>query len=165
MEHISNILESLPSPELIGKENWLDTFFIKTKVTNISGPSQTLLDNICQAFMPFIQPSVLNRGFSLDISEKRNGKLFWEIIIDGEKFNKYPLVKDQIIYPFNKNLLFTRIYRKIKRKAGLVKNDNVKLDLLFRLKSFVLDKIESQDVENFDLYNYDKVSKLVSRHL
>ncbi len=161
MEHILKLLESLPDPKLIGIENWLDTFFIKTKVANISGPSQTLLDNICHAFMPFIQVSVLNRGLSLDITEKKNGKLFWQIIIDGEKFNKYPLVKDQIIYPFNKNLLFTRIYQKIKRKAGLIKSDNVKLDLLLKLKNFVMDKIESQEVKNFDLYNYDKVSNQV----
>ncbi|MEJ2615303.1 MAG: hypothetical protein P8Z35_10105, partial [Ignavibacteriaceae bacterium] len=145
-----------------GIENWLDTFFIKTKVANISGPSQTLLDNICRAFMPFIQPLVLDKGFSMGFSDKKNGRLFWQIINQGKKLNRYPLVKDQIIYPFRSNLLFVRLYQKFKRKLGLVHQDNIQYELLLKLKDFVLDRISSQEVKNFDLYDHKKVTNLAS---
>lgn len=159
---VSDILEILPGADSIGIENWLDTFFIKTKVANISGPSQTLLDNICKAFMPFIQPLVLDKGFSLDFSEKKNGSLFWQIINQGKELNRYPLVKDQIIYPFSSNLLFVRLYQKLKRKMGLVYKDNIQHELLIKLKDFVLDRVNSRKVKNFDLYDYKKILNLSS---
>jgi hypothetical protein len=162
IEQISNILEILPDPGSIGIENWLDTFFIKTKVANISSPSQSYLDNSCRAFMPFIQPSVLNIGFSLNIMERKNGRLFLRIINDGKKFNKYPLVKDQIIYPYSSNIFFTRIYQKLKRRMGFFYKDDTKINLLLRLKNFALDKVNSQNVRSFDLYNFDKISNLVT---
>ncbi len=162
VNQLAKILEILPGADSIGIENWLDTFFIKTKVANISGPSQTLLDNISRAFMPFIQPAVLDKGFGLDFSEKKNGRLFWQIINHGKELNKYPLVKDQIIYPFSSNLLFVRLYQKFKRKLGLVYKDNIQYELLVKLKDFVLDRISSQDVKYFDLYDHKKVSNLAS---
>lgn len=112
--------------------------------------------------MPFIQPSVLNYGFSLNINEKKNGRLFLKIINDGKKLNKYPLVKDQIIYPFSSNIFFTRMYQKAKRKMGLIHTTSKKIDLLSTLKEFTFDKISSQDIRNFDLYNYKKVSNLIT---
>jgi len=162
INQISNILDILPDPKLIGIENWLDTFFIKTKVANISGPSQTYLDNICRALMPFIQPSILNYGFSVNINEKKNGRLFLNVINEGKKLNKYPLVKDQIIYPFSSNIFFTRMYQKVKRRMGLIHSDNTKINLLSKLKNFAFNKINSSDVKNYDLYNYNKVSNLVT---
>ena len=162
VDRISDILQFLPDVDSIGIENWLDTFFIKTKVANISGPSQTLLDGTCRAFMPFIQPFILDKGFGLDFSEKKNGKLFWRIINQGKELNRYPLVKDQIIYPFSSNLLLARLYQKFKRKVGLIHKDNYQHELLMRLKEFVLDRVNSQEVKNFDLYDYKKVSNLVA---
>ncbi len=114
--------------------------------------------------MPFIQPSVLNKGFSLEFSEKKNGKAFLQIISSGKKLDKYPLVKDQIIYPFSSNIFFTRFYQKLKRKMGLIYKDDIQSELLIRLKSFVLDKINSQDVKKFDLYDYNKISNLASNY-
>ena len=164
INQITNVLNILPDPKIIGIENWLDTFFIRTKVANISGPSQTYLDNICRAFMPFIQPSVLTCGFSLNINEKKNGRLFLDIINEGKMLKKYPLVKDQIIYPFSSNIFFTRMYQKMKRKMGLIHSASTKIELLSILKNFTFDKINSGDVRNYDLYNYNKVSDLATNY-
>ncbi len=68
--HISNLLDKMPDPKIIGSGNWIDILMIKYSLPNLTGPSQTLLDSIAVAYMPYIQFD-LAQGF---ISYTARGK-------------------------------------------------------------------------------------------
>ena len=159
LNQIKETLKVFPDPADVGVENWLDNFLIITKVPSVSSLSQTLLDDLCSAYMPFIQPSLLKLGLGLPINNRAN--LYKRIINDGDKnLNKYSLVKDQIIYPYFLPTFYARIFTKIKRKLGYFYSDENKLKILDKLRDFVLDKISSTEVKNFTWYDNSKTEKL-----
>jgi hypothetical protein len=162
LKQLEETVEKLPSPKETGIENWIDMFFVKTSFPNYSGPSQNALDTVASAYMPFVQTSVLNAGFGLDFSHRKNGSLFLEIIRQSSQLKKFPLVKDHMYYPFGMGFLSTRIYLKIKKKLGFVYRNNAKPEIVTSLKEYALDKINSEDVLSFELYDKDKVKNLVN---
>ncbi|MFO7448258.1 MAG: hypothetical protein R6W90_18005 [Ignavibacteriaceae bacterium] len=161
-ENVNQILNELDSPADIGAENWLDMFFIKTKVANVSGPSQALLDTISFSYMPLIQPSVLSSGFSLNPSEKKNESFFKSIIKNGNNnLSSYPLVKDNIYYPFGLNMFSSRVLQKIKKRLGFVYKNKTKYRILLGLRNYAQDRLNSQDVRSFDMYDIKKIDALI----
>lgn len=163
LSQIHEYINLSPDPNKIGIENWIDAFISKTKIPNICCPGQSLLDNFCTAYMPFIQPSILNSGLNLPLSERKNGVLFKKMI-HASKFslNKYPLVKNQVVYPYFLNNFYSRAYTKIKRKWGFVYNDNSNLKMLDAIKDFVFDTLNSAEVKNFPLYDYGKIKNITN---
>ena len=64
INQIDKTLKLFQDPADIGVENWLDNFLIITKVPNVSSLSQTVMDNSCSAYMPFIQPFKIRIRFA-----------------------------------------------------------------------------------------------------
>jgi hypothetical protein len=159
---LGELLDQFPSPLETGAENWIDMFFVKTSFPNYSGPSQNILDTVSTAYMPFAQNSVLNSGFGLDYSERKNGRLFISIIRQDPRLSKYSLVKDHIYYPFGMGFVPSKIYLKIKKKSGMFYRDNTKFKIISSLKEYALDKINSTDVKNFELYDIRKTADIIN---
>jgi hypothetical protein len=162
---IDETFKIFPSPADVGIENWLDNFLIITKVPSVSSFSQTLLDNLCSAYMPFIQPSLLESGLSLPVDLRANSKLYRELIRKGKNnLWRYPLVKDQIVYPYFLPTFYARIFTKLKRKLGLTFNDETRYKILYELKDFIWDKFNSLEVKNFTLYDSKKIENIIKSY-
>jgi len=160
---IADFMDEMKSPGETGAELWADLFFIKTKAAAISGPSQAILDDIAVSYMPFVQASVMNSGFALNPDERNNGRLFMKLITSGKaNLKKFPLVKDNIYYPFTTSLFLSRVIQKAKRKLGYVYNDNSKINAILLLEEFAKDRLNSQDVKSFAMYDYSKLNRLVT---
>ena len=88
-------------PKNIGIDNWIDLFALRTRLPNASAPEQARSDSEFINYMPFIQPAFLKRVFETPVPERKNSKIFHEIIDDNSPMLKhFPLVKDGVIYPF-----------------------------------------------------------------
>lgn len=161
-EQLEDIISALPKAESIGVENWIDLFSIKTRLLNYYSSAQIHLDGWVFSYMPFIQPSILKNIFSIPLAQRKNGKMFREIIKQNFKpLVKYPLAKGQFTHPFFLSTIQSRIwniaYKKLKLKMY---NDRSTANLLNALLPYIQDTITSSCVKECSYYDYSKLLRL-----
>lgn len=162
LEQLQEIFTELPAIEVIGAENWIDLFAIKTRLVNYYSYEQARLDTIISGFMPFVQPILLENIFQLNITHRKNGKLFKYMIDKNfKKLKHYPLAKSEITYPFWFNTTLSRVWKILSRKLKVnINNDNNPKKLIQLLSPYILDKINSSSVKQCEFYNYTKLIAL-----
>lgn len=166
VEQVKNMIHKIPDPVDIGLGNWLDYFAIKTRLPNYYGHEQARLDEYLIAIMPFAQYDTLEPVFSYPISQRRNGKYFRQIIQNNHKeLASFPLVKGTVINPFGLTSFQSRLYSVIQKKfnRNLYKDSGAN-DLLFNLKEYIFDIINSTDFLNYSYYNHEKIKNTVTEY-
>ncbi len=163
LTELMDIMPAIDSKFLI---NWLDLFAIKTRLINYYSHEQTRLDNFLISLMPFLQQSLLKYLFILPNDLRKNGKLFRKLInINSPTLGKIMLVKGHNIHPYCFNSLQSRLYGLIKQKMQINKfYDNNTQILLFSLKEYIFDTINSQSVRESSSYDYKKITYLVDSY-
>ncbi len=161
-EQISNIYDLLPEPEIIGVNNWIDLFAIKTRFPNYFLHEQARTDSIVLSYMPFAQLSILNKLLSLDYSVKTNAKMLKRIINSNAPIlKKYSLVKGDIQHPYLMNSFQTRLYAWVLKFTNRSREKNsINDSIINRLAVFLRDSLISKSVKENDLYNCEKIKKL-----
>ncbi|MHB9040024.1 MAG: asparagine synthase (glutamine-hydrolyzing) [Melioribacteraceae bacterium] len=156
------IFSELPSPDQIGLENWIDLFAAKTRIQNYYSHEQSRLDLIVTAYMPFLQPSMLEELFAVPLDQRKNGKLFKFLIKNNAKnLVKYPLVKGQMLQPIWMNTLQSRAWNFIRKKIVPKTDSDIHRKIFFKKMSpFILDIANSQSVRQCNFYNHKKISTL-----
>ncbi len=162
LEKINLAFDSMPDYKSIGLENWLDYFIVKYKVPNVGALGQTSLDQIAVAFMPFIQPDLLEVGLCVPVEQRKNSKINREVIRKYDKrLEQFSLIKNLISYPYKTTTISMRIITGMKRKFLRGRHNDNEIYSVDYLKDFILDRVNSSEVKNFDLYDYHKV-KLIT---
>jgi hypothetical protein len=164
INQISDLFDKMPDPKITGIGPWLDILMIKYSLPNLTGPSQTLLDSMAVAYMPFIQIDLLKESVQLPLKEKRNGKIFRHILNDStNKLFNYKLVKNSIYYPYWARSFYKRFLMIYKKKFGNVYNDTSGEQFLYMMRDYIHDIINSTGFNSFEYYDHsgikDKVKK------
>lgn len=158
------IFSELPYTDAIGIENWIDLFATKTRITNYYSHEQSRLDSMLTSYMPFLQPSLIDKLFTVPLDQRKNGKLFRTLIKSNEKtLAKYPLVKGSMMVPFWMNTLQTRGWSLIRKKIfekSVISESRRKL--FFDLTPLILDIINSKSVRECNFYDSKKIAKLAA---
>ncbi|NWF89817.1 MAG: hypothetical protein HXY50_10200 [Ignavibacteriaceae bacterium] len=165
LQDIESILENFPDIDKIGFDNFIDLMAVKFRFPNYYGPEQCRLDKIILSFSPFVQHTVIQQIFSLDLRFKKNSRLFHDIIKNSQpELAHFPLVKNGVTYFFSMNTITAFIYSKLKQK--LLNNNIITLrDKFFdALKVYINDIVSSADIKDFSLYDYNKIKKIVERY-
>lgn len=153
LEEIFSLITDIQN---IGAGNWLDVFAIKTRLANYYSHEQNKVDEIIQNFMPFVQQRLLSKILQLNLQRRKSGKLFRELIrINKYSLTKYPLAKNDLIYPFHLGSFTTRLYSMINKKLSKKYPEDGSIQLFKLLKDYILDLINSSQARNY--YAYDKV--------
>ena len=153
---LEEIFSLIPDIQNIGAGNWLDIFAIKTRLVNYYSHEQNKVDEITQNFMPFVHQLLLSKILQLNLQQRKNGKLFKKLIKRNKySLTKYPLSKNDLIYPFHLDSFTTRLYSIINKKLHKKYFEDGSVLLYKLLKDYVLDLINSSQVRNY--YAYDKV--------
>ncbi len=161
-EQLEDIIEILPKAELTGVENWIDLFAIKTRLSNYYSSAQIHLDGWVFSYMPFIQPNILSNLFNVTLTERKNGKMFREVIKQNNKsLVKYPLAKGQYSHPFFLNTIQSRVWNAAYKKLRFkMYDDRSQEKLIYLLSPFIQDTIASSGVKNCGYYDYPKLLHL-----
>jgi hypothetical protein len=163
IEQLGNLFEELPDTTKIGPANWIDIFSIRARLTNYYAAEQARIDQYVLSFMPLVQKDVLRLLFGFNNSDKKNGKLFKELIKQNSiQLTKYPLVKGNIEHPFNSSSLGARVHSRVKNKLGLSYRSKQQIEFLNSLKEFIGDVIQSSEVRNYEYYDRKKLDKIAS---
>jgi hypothetical protein len=161
IEQLDNLFEEIPDANEIDPERWIDLFSIRCRLTNYYAPEQDRIDRYATSFMPLVQKNILHLLFGLNDVEKKNGKLFKELIKQNSiQLTKHPLVKGNIVHPFNSSSISARLHSRVKNRLGLGYQSKQPIVLLNSLKEFINDTIRSSEVRNFDLYDQKKIDRI-----
>ena len=158
---IEDMLNELPPAGEIGLNRWIELFSVRSRLPNYYGPEQARIDNLAVCFMSLAQKDLLNLLAELSDKEKKNGRLFKELIRNNSpNLSHFKLVKGRIVHPFCLSSLSTRIYSKIKSKFGGGYSDKQRSEMLFTIKDYALDLLNSREVRNCDLYDKRKLDRI-----
>ncbi|MCK6605623.1 MAG: asparagine synthase-related protein [Ignavibacteriaceae bacterium] len=166
-KQIEEALTILPEPTAQNLTDWLDLFAIRTRLPNYYGQEQTRLDNHLTAVMPFIQPSLLRNILRIPERNRKNGRLFREIIRTNQpQLAKLRLAKGDGTYPFYLNTLQVRLLSKLRSRLRLKKHpseNNTRL-LLMKMKDFIHDSIGSENFRSAPFYDHKKITGMVDSY-
>ena len=158
---IDELLLRLPKPGILGVENWVDLFAIKTRLVNYYSPEQSRLDELVINFMPFAQFSLLKKLFEIPVTQRKNANLFRKIIKQNvPELTGFPLVKNGRAYPFGTKTLTARLLTRFFKG----KISSASSPILFpAIREYILDMLISDEVKNDNFYDYYKLSALVKK--
>jgi len=158
---LNNLFEDMPDTNQIGSEKWIDLFSIRCRLTNYYAPEQARIDQYATSFMPLVQKDILNLLFGITDTEKKNGKLFKELIgKNSHELTTFPLIKGNITHPFNASSISARLHSKIKNKLGLSYQSKRLIEFQNSLREFIGDVLQSTEVRNNEYYDRKKLDKL-----
>jgi hypothetical protein len=161
INQLEDLFQTLPDPSQIGLAEWIDLFSIRCRLTNYYAPEQARVDQFVVSFMPLVQKDILNLLFGLNDPDKRNGKLFKQLIRQNSfELTKQPLVKGNITHPFNSSSISARLHSRIKNKLGLYYQSKRLIEFQNSLREFIGDVVQSTEVRNYEYYDHKKLSKL-----
>jgi hypothetical protein len=165
INQLEDINEKLPNVKEIGLENWLDIFSVKTRLVNYYSAEQARLDSIISSYMPFAQLDLLNELLNLSVNERKDFKLFKEILFsNSKKLSKYKLAKGNISYPFYFSSIMKRIYFKINAKIKKDEGQKFLDKFLEVLREFVMDSLLSGSAKTYAPYDYQRVYNNVTSY-
>lgn len=166
INQLEELFQNLPESSQIGLAEWIDLFSIRSRLTNYYAPEQARIDQYAVSFMPLVQKDILNLLFGITDAEKKNGKLFKELIKKNSfQLSKIPLVKGNITHPFNASSISARLHSRIKNKLGLSYQSQRLVEFQSSLGEFIGDILHSTEVRNYEYYDRKKLDKLASNVL
>ena len=163
VNQLEDLFQILPDPLEIGSAEWIDLFSIRCRLTNYYAPEQTRIDQYATSFMPLVQKDMLNLLFGITETEKKNGKLFKELVRKNSvQLTKIPLVKGNITHQFNASSIAARLHSRIKNKFGLSYQSKRLIEFQNSLREFIGDVLQSTEVRNYEYYDGKKLDRLAN---
>ncbi len=160
---IEEHLNTMPSLNDYGFENYLDWMNINTRFVNYFGPEQMRLDSFIPSYMPYINEILLSNVFSIPINQKKNGKMFKDFLkSDNELFHSIPLVKGNTTYPFGLSTNSTFIYNYLKNKVKFNKKLNPAVQYYTVAEEEVKLVLSDASTKNSGFYDWTKLQNTVN---
>lgn len=161
-EDLREIISSLPEIQHIGFENWLDLFAIVSRIPNMYGHEQARLDEVAQTYMPFLQPSLLKYVVQMPVNERKNSRLFKQMIKNNEPtLAQFWLAKSGHNQPFWLNTLSSRIWALAHKKMMVsTTNNSSKLAYLTFIQEYINDQILTKDAVASGIYDVKKLAMI-----
>jgi hypothetical protein len=165
-EQLDILFEEMPEANHISPARWVELFSIRSRLANYYAPEQARVDQFVISFMPLVQKDVLNLLTGINDSEKKNGKMLKQLIRqNASSLTLQPLVKGNIIHPFNSSSLSARIHSRVKNKLGLSYQSKQLIEFQNLLKEFIGDVIKSSEVRNYKHYDRKKLNRIADDFL
>jgi hypothetical protein len=156
---------SLPPPDEIGVENFLDAWTVTMRIPVVACDEQARIDEYVPNFMPFSQPDILQNALHLPLNQRRNNRISKKIIrTNAPSLTRYPLIKNGITYPYRFTTLQSRIWTALRSKFGVQNNTSQLHHYLEAIKEFVLDTVHSRTVQHYVPYDYQKIQQLATSY-
>ncbi len=165
IDTISSEWQSMPDIKTYGIENFIDLLNIRNRLPFYQGTEQARLDEEIISYMPFAQPTFLNNILIMSPEQKRDGKWFRSLINENRpSLKKYPLVKNNIYYPYQLNTISAAIWKRAKVKLGLNYTDDLSHLILQPMKEFIFDIVNSSEVVTYPAYNHVYIKHIITNY-
>ena len=163
INQLEELFQVLPDPSQIGFAEWIDLFSIRSRLTNYYAPEQARVDQYATSFMPLVQKDILNLLFGITSTDKRNGKLFKQLIKKNtNELTKPPLVKGNITHQFSASSISAKLHSRIKIKLGLFYQSKKLVEFQSSLREFIGDVLQSTEVRSYEYYDNKKLDRIAN---
>ncbi|MCD4818181.1 MAG: hypothetical protein K8S23_05785 [Candidatus Cloacimonetes bacterium] len=160
-----NFYNSMPNPQKIGVENWIDLMYIRTKTPNLAAVNQNYMDSLCENYMPFAQPDILNLLLSIPVYLKKNSMINKAIFAKfAPDLTKIPMEEYGFIIPFGYNHYRDYIYKKFISILKKPYQNQQRYQILYTLKEYFFDIVESDIVRNSNIIDQNKIRKILHKY-
>lgn len=154
LDDMSELLNEMAEWLDLGLEDAVDLINIRTRLPNFFGYEQARLDELVQNFMPFSHPRLIDSVFNIPSRRRRRSRISRKIIAaNGPRLRRYPLVKSDVSYSYGLPSLASALYVKLTKRYGQAVEPADRTLVLHHLKDYLMDRIESSDVRNDDVYD------------
>lgn len=159
---LEELVSTLPDPEVVGAENFVDLMICRSRFPYLAGMEQARVDGVLPNFMPFAQPSFLRSALMLPVEERRNGKLFRRIIFtQAPTLQHYNLVKNQIRYPYRLATVPAWLWTRGRKMMGGTYIDPSVDRFLELMRDDILEMVDSPEVRSYGPYDKEKLTTMV----
>jgi hypothetical protein len=163
VNQLEDLFQTLPDPSQIGSAEWIDLFSIRCRLANYYATEQARVDQFVVSFMPLVQKDILNLLFGITDEEKKNGRLFKQLIKQNStQLTQIPLVKGNITHSFNASSISARLHSRIKNKLGLSYQNKRRIEFQNSLREFIGDVLQSTEVRCVEFYDRKKLDRLAN---
>ena len=161
INEIRNIFNELPEIKEIGAEAFADLLVYKFKIPISIGAEQARLDQIVVSFMPFAQKRIFELTQRIPLEKRNNSRLFYDTISEfSPQLEKFPLVKNNLIYPYSSSTIKAQLIRKFKQIFSS-RYDNNKVFMLHSIKDYVVETLSVESLKNYHPYDLKIAEKIV----
>ena len=156
------MFRTLPAVEETGVENWIDFFVLQTRFPNMAAYEQSRMDGEVVSYMPFAQPSVINKIFTMPVSLRIHGRMVRRAIRQfSPSLTRTPFVKGELLYPFGMSGLPLALWSKFRQTVHPAPVNRRRIDFLLSLGEFVRDTIHSQRFRSEECYDRERIASVV----
>jgi len=138
------------------------------RLPNFSGFEQARLDEITRNFMPFVQPSIINKGLLMSHSDRRNSALHLALLKRfAPELSKYRLARFGRKLPFTigVNPYLMRMWLPFTKDCGTpIENRFFRNNIEF-VKDRIFDRLSSQQFAENPIYNHEFIKFGIKNYL
>ena len=155
-------VNDMPDAKDIGIGNWIETWNIRHRVSNISSRSQQVLDDIIKNYMPFIQPQIIEVAMKIPANIRAKGKILDEALREyAPDLRKIPTIRNGLRMRYGTGRIEGKLKAILQRKMSY-KNDTNKR-FLVKHQERIHDLVNDCQKIN-DIYEIGKIKNLVKRY-
>lgn len=163
-EQLRLLWEASPPVKRFGVGNLLDLWIARARFPNVGGIEQARVDSLAVNFMPFAQPSFLDAVFSTPESERRNARLYRQLLHRAApSLERFPLVKGVTTYPYRLGTIGSHLWVRAKKIFRPEAPHTLRQNFLAAMREFILDRWSSQEVQSYPHYDHAAIGAAIRR--
>lgn len=155
-------VSEMPDARDIGIGNWIETWDIRQRVSNISSRSQQGLDDIIKNFMPYIQPQIIEAAMKIPANIRAKNKILEQILIKyATELREIPTIRNGLRMRYGIGRVEGKLRAILQKKTSYSNNTNSRF--LARHKERIND-MASDCQKLSDIYEPEKISNMIRRY-
>ena len=162
-ERAEQAVYEMPDASKIGIGNWIDTWDIRQRLSNISSRSQQTLDDIMRNFMPYVQKPVIDKAMCIPANiRSKNHIIDMMIRHNAPMLMKLPTIRNALRMRYGTGRISGKIKAIIGRKWSYKKNTNERF--LNIHKDRIIEIAKDCSRNRLEIYDPVKIEGLVRNY-
>lgn len=162
-ERAEQAISEMPAAAEIGIGNWIDTWDVRQRLSNISSRSQQTLDDILRNFMPFVQRQVIEKAMFIPSHIRaRNHIIDMMIRHNAKDLRRIPTIRNGLKMPYGTGRIAGKIRAILGNRWSYKENTNQKFLNIHRER--IKDIASDCQLHQRDIYDPGKIAALVNNY-
>ncbi|MDP8211206.1 MAG: hypothetical protein RAO94_06575 [Candidatus Stygibacter australis] len=155
-------VSEMPDASKVGIGNWIETWDVRQRVSNISSRSQQVLDDIIKNYMPYIQPQIIEAAMKIPANIRAKNKILEEILIKyAAELRKLPTIRNGLRMRYGIGRIEGKLRAVLQKEISYSNDTNRRF--LVKYKDRIND-MASECQKLSDIYEPEKVNNLIRRY-
>lgn len=162
-QHTEIALSEMPEMKTIGLGNWIETWNIRQRVSNISSRSQQVLDDIIRNYMPYIQRQVIDAAMKVPAVKRAQNLILSEILAEyAAELRKIPTIRNGLRMRYGTGRIEGKIHAILRKRQSYKNNTNARF--MVKHQERICDMANDSQHHLKDFYGAGKINNLIKNY-